>query len=211
VHIVGDAKIWHDDFADHPYQWQGRTWQMLGVSKMWGLRNPAILFEPRPDKEGPWCTARSFTAQDRYVQTVTELNDGEIPLNDPGFRETCAGYTGMSAAQSFLSMLQFALELPSYESIVKDPMGTPVPTKADLQMLLSYELAGRCERNDLANVLKFMDKRDADGKGMPKDVNITFVSTLLRRDYDLLNEPAMEAWVSRNANLVGVIGKLARN
>lgn len=210
--VRGDAKIWHDDFADKPYQWQGRTWQMLGVSKVWAIKKPNILFEDRPEKQGPWCTARSFTAQDRYVQVRMQLNGGVIPVDDPSFVEGCAAHCGMNQTQDYVSTLRFMLELPSYEAVVSDPMGTPVPTKSDLQLLMAYELAGRVEQGHLGPVIKYMEKRDSNGKGMTKDLSITFITTVLRRDPRLINAPAMDAWITNgnNAHLVATIGALTK-
>lgn len=209
--VTGDANIWHDDFADQPYEWQGKTWEMLSVSKVWALRNPAILFEPKPKVQGPWCTPRSFTAQDRFTQSMKMLNNGVIPADDPEFIEGCAGYCGMAQTQSYVSTLKFLLELPSVETIAADPMGTPVPTKGDLQMLLAYELAGRVQRDQLGAVIQYISKRDAKGHGMAGDMHITFVLSLMRRSAkEFLNHPAMSAWLAKNANLVVAIGSLAK-
>lgn len=211
IYVTGDVMVWHDDFADYPYQWQGRTWHVQPYTKHWAKKNPAILFEPKPEKQGQWCTPRSITMCDRYVQTATELNNGEIPLKDPTFKETINGYVGANAGVSYVTDLQFMLELPTYQQVVSDPMGTPVPNKADLMMLMAYQLAGHTQPGDLKAVLQYMDKRDASGHGMPRDMNITFVSSLLRRDYSLLNDPAMDAWIGKHAHLVGIIGKLSRS
>jgi hypothetical protein len=211
LHVGKSAPIWDEDFAAMPYRWQGRDWQVQGVSRLWAKRHPEILFEDKPKEQGPWCSPRSFTSQDRYAQTITELNNGEIPFDDAGFTETMAGYCGQAQTQSVLSFYKFKLELPAYESIVADPMGTAVPTKADLQMLLAYELAGHAEAGHLKAILRYIDKKDAAGHGMPRDISITFVSSLLRRDYNLLNAPGMDAWIAQHSYLMGIIGKLARN
>jgi hypothetical protein len=113
-------------------------------------------------------------------------------------------------ATDYLLTLKAMLEVPSIKDIVKDPMGTPVPTKADLQMLLAYELAGRVEPDEIGPVVQFMSKRDASGHGMPKDQAITFTKSLMRRDArSFMNKPAMQQWISRNAYLVSIIGSLA--
>jgi len=202
--VVGDYDIWHDDFAEKPYLWQGRTWQVQGISKLWAKKNPGILFEPVPKVQGPWCTARSYTAQDRFVQMATELNNGVIPLDDPWFIEGCAGHCGTPQSQSYLSFLKFQLDLPAYEDVVMDPTGTEVPSKADMMMLMAYELAGKAQREDIGPVLQYIDR-------LPRDFAITFTKSLLRRDArSFLNQPTMAAWIARNAYLVSVIGSLTK-
>lgn len=202
--VTGDVDVWIEDFADKPYSWGGKTWDVLPVTKAWAKQHPEILFEGKPEKQGPWCNPRSLTMADRYVQTITTMNHDEVPIKDSGFVEGMEGYIGMAATVSYVSHLQFALELPHYEDVVKDPTGTPVPSKADLQMLMAYELAGRCKVEHLAPVIGYMTR-------LPKDFGVTFISSLLRRDYKtMINQPPMQAWISKNAHLVSIIASLSQ-
>jgi len=205
--VTPDVDVWIEDFADKPYEWQGKKWSVLPVTKAWAKQHPEILFEPKPEKQGPWCNPRTLTMGDRFVQVMTEMHGGKTPVNSSLFMEGLVGTIGMAATTSYVGHLQFQLELPHYEDVVKDPMGTPVPTKADLQMLMAYELAGRVKTPDLAQVIQYMSKKP----GMPQDMAITFVSSLLRRDYKtIINEPPMQAWISKNAGLVSIIAGLAQ-
>lgn len=201
--VTGDVDVWLEDFADRPYKWQGRTWDVLPVTKAWAKQHPEILFESKPEKQGPWCNPRTLTAADRYVQVIASQSNDAIPVNDSGFVETLAGHLGMAAATSFVGHLQFQLELPHYEDVVKDPKGTPVPTKADLQMLMAYELAGRCKVEHMSEVIAYVSR-------LPKDMSLTFISSLLRRDHKaMMQVPAMQAWISKNASLVSIVASLS--
>lgn len=204
--ITGDVDVWVEDFADKPQPGpDGRTWLVMPVTKAWAKQHPEILFESKPAQQGPWCTPRSLTMADRYAQIMAEFNNGAIPIEDQGFVEGLSGKIGMPAATSLINHMRFQLELPHYEDVVKDPTGTDVPTKPDLMMLMAYELAGRCKTQDLAAVLQYVSRFKA------KDMHITFVSSLLRRDYKaIINEPAMQAWVAKNAQLVSIIASLAQ-
>lgn len=203
LEVTGDVNVWIEDFADKPYNWQGKRWEVLPVTKAWAMQHPEVLFEPKPEKQGPWCNPRSLTNADRYVQMAAYMNGGDIPTKDSGFVEALSGHLGMGAAVSYVSHLEFALELPHYEDVVRDPKGTPVPSKADLQMLMAYELAGRTKAPDLAAVIQYVGR-------LPKDMSVTFVSSLLRRDYKaIVMEPAMQAWISKNAHLVSIIASLS--
>lgn len=203
IEVTGDTDVWIEDFADKPYTWQGQIWNVLGVTKAWAKQHPESLFEGKPAKQGPWCNPRTLAAADRYVQAAQYMNGGVIPLNDSGFIETMSGHIGMGAATSFCGHLQFVIDLPHYEDVVKDPKGTATPTKADLQMLMAYELAGRCQVQHLNEVLTYVNR-------LPKDFAVTFVSSLLRRDYKkIINEPPMQAWIAKNAHLVSIIAALS--
>jgi hypothetical protein len=204
--ISGDVNVWLEDFADKPYQWQGQQWSILPVTKVWARGNQEVLFEAKPEKQGPWCNPRTLTMADRYTQVISGMSpNGEIPVNDGAFVASIAGKIGYAAAQSFIGHMQFALQLPKYEDIVYDPEGTPIPGKADLQLLMAYTLAGRTTPADTASVIKYMSRKE-----MPKDMSITFVSSLFRRDAkSFIGEPAMKAWISKNASLISVIQSLA--
>lgn len=203
--ITGDVDVWIEDFADKPQQEGARQWMVQPVVKAWAKQHPEVLFEGKPKEQGPWCTPRSLTMADRYSQIMAEFNNGVIPIEDQGFVEGLSGKIGMPAATSLINHMRFQIELPHYEDVVKDPSGTEVPTKPDLMMLMAYELAGRCKTQDLAPVLQYVSRFKA------KDMHITFVSSLLRRDYKaIINEPAMQAWVAKNAQLVSIIASLSQ-
>ena len=58
-----------------------------------------------------------------------------------------------------------------------------------------------------------MSKEGAGGKDdkMAKDMAVTFISALLRRDYKgVINAPAMQAWINKNATLISVISSLSQ-
>ncbi len=117
--------------------------------------------------------------------------------------ELFSGTIGMPATQAATQFLQFRTQLPSITQIAEDPKGTPVPVKGDLQMLLAYELANQVQPTDLPAVLTYIDR-------MAKDMGITFISALLRRDYkSMINQPAMQAWIQRNNSLVAIVSSLA--
>lgn len=203
INIIGDVDVWLSDFADKPYAYQGKVWQTMAVTKAWAKQHPEILFESEPKEQGPWCNPRTLCSVDRYLQVKERMNNGVIPT-DTGTIETVAGTIGMPATQSLVQHLQFRLELPSYDDVVADPTHTPVPTKPDLLMLMAYELAGWTRVEHLAQCITYVQR-------MPKDMAVTYVSALLRRDYKgLINQPAMQGWISKNAALVSIIASLSQ-
>lgn len=206
LEVTGDVDVWLEDFADKPYRWQGKVWLVDPVVKAWAAANPTILFEPKPVKQGPWCNPRSLTNADRYIQSFTAMSAGKPVLADTGFLETLAGHIGMGAATSLAAHMQFAIDLPKYQDVVANPGSAPVPGKADLQMLMAYTMASRVKVADLGPVIQYMNRKE-----MPKDMAVTFITSLLRRDYkSIINEAPMKAWIAKNANLVSVISSLGQ-
>jgi hypothetical protein len=190
---------------DHPYKYQGRQWQMSPIWKVWAkTTGSSVIFEKEPEEDGPWCNPRTMSAADRIYQELVAANDGkDLDPTDSLLLELFSGTIGMPATVSTTQFLQFRTQLPQYADIVDKPTTTPVPAKADLQMLLAYELANQCQRDKLAETLVYVDR-------LPKDMGITFISALLRRDYrSMIGQPAMQAWVSRNNSLVAIVSSLA--
>lgn len=199
--IEGDVDVWLN-YADKPYNFQGVTWQTTPVIKAWAKQHPEVLFEAAPEKQGPFCNPRQLCAVDRYLQ-VKWAQQGNQDI-DPTSTSTIAGMIGMGAAMSLLGTLQFMLELPSYAEVIADPANTPVPGRADLQMLMAYQMAGYTKVQDLGPCIQYVSR-------LPKDMGVTYISSLLRRDYKgIINQPAMQAWINKNAALVSVIASLSQ-
>jgi hypothetical protein len=208
LHIGGDVDVWDEDFASRPQE-DGRV--IMPITRVWAKQNPTVPVEPKPKEQGPWCTYRSLTMWDGYAQAAAAQSGGTLPLDDPAFTEASAGTIGMPAAQLLLGACRFLVELPSLENVVADPMGTEVPSKPDLVMLMMYELASRVKPDQLEPVLQYITKKKPDGKpAFAQDMNVTFVMALLRRDYNLLEAPPVKAWVVKNQRLVSIIASLAQ-
>jgi len=193
-------------YLDKPYNWAGKSWQTMAVTKAWAATHTDVVFESEPKEQGPWCSPRTLCSFDRYLQCKL-TRTGKLDTSDPAIIEVGEGTVGMAATQSIVSHLQFQLELPRYEDVVRDPHNTELPSSADKLMLMAYELAARAQVPDLPAVLAYVTRIGSKAK----DMEVTFVSALLRRDYKgMLNQPAMQAWISKNATLVSIIATLAQ-
>ena len=191
-------------YMDKPYIRQGRVWQTMPVTKAWAATHPETVFMDPPPEQGPWCMPRTLCDADRYMQAAAEVNGGNIPVDDASFQETMGGIIGVPAAQSLIGHLQFRTQLPAYADVVADPSNAGLPTKADLMMLMAYEMAHMAKPEHLNEVLTYVQR-------MPKDMQVTFITALLRRDYKgLINQPAMQGWINKNAALVSIIASLSQ-
>ena len=201
IHIDGDINVTMN-YLDKPYYHQGKQWQTLPVVKAWAAQHPESVFEQEPKEQGPWCNPRQLCAVDRYIQTSWEIaGNQEIT---PEMTSVIAGTIGMGGAQSMLGHFQFLLQLPSYQDVVADPANCDLPVKADLQMLMAYQLAAYTQVPDLAPCIQYIQR-------LPKDMGVTYISALMRRDYKgIINQPAMQAWINKNAALVSIISSLSQ-
>ena len=193
------------DHWDKPYRCQGRTWQVSPVWKAWAkTAGSSVIFEKEPKEDNPWCNPRTMCSADRTYQLLVEENGGnDLAPQDPLFLELFTGTIGAPATQSCAQFLEFRTQLPSYSDVVADPTGTPVPVKGDLQMLMSYEMANRTQAEHLGQALTYMSR-------LNKDMGITYISALLRRDYkNIINQPAMQAWIQKNSAAVSIVASLA--
>jgi hypothetical protein len=202
LNIEGDAETWLR-YADKHYVYQGKQWLTTPIIKAWAQANPQILFEPEPKEQGPWCNPRQLCAVDRYLQTKWAMAGNQDI--DGTTMQVVAGMIGMPATTSLMSHLEFLTQLPQYADIIQNPTGTPVPSRADLQMLMAYQLAGFTQVGDLGPCIQYIQR-------LPKDMGVTYISSLLRRDYKgIINQPAMQAWINKNAALVSIIASISSN
>jgi hypothetical protein len=202
--VTSSVQVWEEDFACKPYQHDGKEWTVTPLVRTFAQQRSEVFFEAKPKVQGPWCNPRSACINDRYIQVMTEANGGKVPLDDASFQEDLAGGWGMPATQAFLELCQFQIELPKFEEVVSNPMETRVPRQADQLMLMAYGLASRTGRDTLPQVLDYISRKE-----WPKDMQVTYAMALLRRDYRIVNEDAMNSWISRNASLLSLIGSLA--
>lgn len=202
LNIEGDIEVTLR-YMDKPYYHQGKQWLTSPVIKAWAAANPTIVFEAEPKEQGPWCNPRQLCAVDRYLQCIWAAQ-GNQDIS-PTAIQSIAGTIGMPAATSLLAHLEFLTQLPSYQAVVSDPAGADVPQRADLQMLMAYQMSAYTQVQDLAAVITYIQR-------MPKDMGVTYISSLLRRDYkNIINQPAMQAWINKNAVLVSIIASLSSN
>jgi hypothetical protein len=204
--VTSSVQVWDEDFASKPYQHDGKTWNVSPLMRTFAQQRTPIFFEAKPKVQGPWCNPRSACTNDRSIQVMTADNGGKVPLEDASFQEDLQGGWGVPATQGFLELCQFQIELPSYEDVVAKPMETRIPKQADQLMLMAYGMAARTQSDDIGKVLDYISRKD-----WPKDMQITYTSSLLKRDYaGFINHPDMQSWIGRNASMMSIIGSLSQ-
>jgi hypothetical protein len=163
--------------------------------------NPNVVFEPLPEKQGPWCTPRGVAGADRYLRGLAEANGGVIPTDATTIEEV-AGDIGPGAAAQYFAMIRLGLEMPKYEAIVQNPTSVKVPNKIDAQMLVSHSLAARVSVKDAGQVLKYVDR-------MPKEFAVSFARSAIQREARLATSPDFAKWIGANSALISLMQRVS--
>lgn len=188
VQVTDDIDSWLD--------WAHRN-DMSALTCAFAKTNPQIVFtDGVPEKQGPWTTPRSLAMADRLLRVKAARNGGKMP-SDPITVQAITGLMGAGAAQYF-AFLKLQQETPDYADIIKNPSGTKVPSKPDVQMLICYDLAHRVTAKDCAAVIEYVER-------MPKEFAVTFATTACKRQPALVAAPAFHAWAKANSSLMAAV------
>ena len=151
-----------------------------------------------PEKQQPWPTPRSFVKLAHDLAVFSKRRGGGAIPTDDLTQEFAAGIVGHGLVASLFSYITLGNELPSFEDIVKNPAKTKVPTRADAQMIVVYELAARVEEDMMDPVVEYIER-------FPKEFSVSFAKAACRRDPDLLNTAAITRWCATNHSLMTAI------
>jgi hypothetical protein len=155
-----------------------------------------IVFpEKPPEKQGPFCTPRSLTMADSYLQSIARNN--EIPTDNDTVEEI-SGMIGQAAAVQYFTTLRLHHEMPKFEEIVKNPKGVKFPAKPDAQMLVCYNLAHKVTEDTCEPVITFIER-------MPKEFAVTFATAACKKNHALVRTPAFDKWTLQNSSLMAAI------
>lgn len=194
INVQPDIDSWND--------WASQN-GVSPVTQAFANQNVGIVFGGEvPEKQGPWCTPRSLVLADKMLQTKA-ARTGAKNLDDSATMEALTGIIGAAGVQ-YGVFLKLDREMPKYEDIVKDPMGTKVSTKPDAMMLICYNLAHRVKAEDADAVIKYVER-------MPKEFSTTFCTAATKRNPQLTRTPAIQAWVKANSSLMAAVVTSASN
>jgi hypothetical protein len=189
IHITDDIAAWTHWAHVHG---------VMPLTVAFANQNPGIVFtDGVPDKQGPWCTPRSLVMADRELAVKAKRNGGEVPDNATTI-ESIGGIIGSAAAAQLFSFVKLEREMPSFDTIIKNPTTVKVPSKADAQMLVCLNLAHRVTELTAAPVVTYVER-------MPKEFAVTFATAACRRNAQLVKVPAFQAWCRNNASLMAII------
>ena len=162
-------------------------------------KHSGLIFNAEvPEKQQPWPTPRSFVKLAHDLASFAKRRGSNKIPDDSLVQEFAAGIVGHGLVASLFSYITLGNELPSFDDIIKSPEKTRVPSRADAQMIVVYELAARVEEDMMDPVVTYVER-------FPKEFSVSFAKAACRRDPDLLNTPAITRWCATNHSLMTAI------
>jgi hypothetical protein len=196
VHIQPDIASWED--------WAVRN-SIVPLFVTFAKKHPGIVFEGKvPDVQGPFCTPRTLVMASNLLQGKFD-SKGALPLDDERqeamMTEMLTGLIGAPAANQLLTWCKLKTDVPDFDDIVKNPLGTEIPGKPDAKMLVAYECAHRCTQENSGAVIDYALR-------LPKEFQITFGAAAIKRDHRLLAAKAFkDKFIKQNASLIQLISQ----
>jgi hypothetical protein len=189
ITVTGELSGWND--------WALRT----GVDPLFVAfadKHPDVVFSNTiPETQQPYCTPRSLV---KLSQLLPQFKDSHGRLeHSPTTTEVAAGMIGVPAATKMMSWILLRNESPDWDDILKDPENCEVPARPDAKLMVCYELAHKVDKKTMPKVITYVRR-------FPAEFAVTFGKAATRRDYDMINVPAMANWLSKNASLLNAIG-----
>ncbi len=155
---------------------------------------PGTVFADKvPEKPGPFCTPRSLVMASELI--------GEEDMAT--FTECACGLMGEGAAGEFVAFLRVAEQLPKFEEIVKDPKGTPVPTRPDASYAAMQMIAHRVDEKTAVAAFQYLSR-------MSKEFQVAGLRGTFNRVPNVVRSPDFAAWLRDNKQLVmaaNLVGK----
>jgi hypothetical protein len=119
--------------------------------------NPNI-YHPKQQRAA-FVTPRSLEA----ASDILKARDG---MDDQTVTAALMGTIGNRGAMDLMAFVKLADQLPSLESIKKDPSNAKVPTSAAAVCMVVYRTLASIERDWLDNWMVYMDRLDPEAQGM---------------------------------------------
>lgn len=190
-----------DDDIDSWNDWAAQN-GVSPLARAFANQNPHIVFSDGvPEKQGPWCTPRSLVEADRHLRLLA--GDNATFPDDSDTIEEVAGMIGDAAAGQLFAFVKLQREMPSFDSIVKDPKGATLPGKPDAIMLVCFNLAYRVTMDTIDAVITYVDR-------LPKEFGVIFAKSAAARDMEFVRAKGMQKWIAENASLMVQIGNTTR-
>jgi hypothetical protein len=161
-------------------------------------QHPEIVFSGSvPKQQGPWCTPRSLVMAHDLLVAISGGAGQPIRMDDLG-AETMRGTIGDAATAQLKSFIDVSMQLPSLDDIVDDPTKCALPTRADGQMLVVFQLAHVAHKDIMRPVGTYINRLGASFETM-------FIKRLIGRSPTFAMDPVIDKMVTRNAHLIHAV------
>lgn len=129
------------------------------AGKRQAVENPYIS-DPANAGQGQVVTPRSLHA-------ASDLMDERAAMDDATLQHALGGTVGEPFAANIMAMVRFGDQLPSYERVVADPAGAPLPTNPTAQIVQCYQFIKQVQDKEEAEaVSEYVTRMRAEMKSL---------------------------------------------
>ena len=111
--------------------------------------NPYI-FDPRHGQTKAFCSPRSLEKASNLIKQRAQLGDALLPA--------LAGTVGAAAASDLEAFVRLGYALPSFESIIADPMTARLPASVAEYFMMAFKLAGAVMPDTLSPFIHYVKR-----------------------------------------------------
>ena len=151
--------------------------------------NP-VIFHPRSQRAA-FVTPRSLEAASDWLKVRDSLDDVSLTA-------ALMGTVGDRAAMDLMAFVRLAEDLPSLESIKKDPLNAKVPTSASAVCMVVYRTLASIEADWIDNWMIYIDKLEKEAQGL--FANGVRAPRYAKQGLVMTNK-SFTAWARRNSHL----------
>lgn len=146
---------------------------------------PGNLYRFNPDHDDKtYASPRTWEFASRLIKDEERIERDLMPL--------LAGTISEGIAREFYGYAQIYRQLLTVPQIVADPTGVQVPSEPDVLYALTGTIAHNATEGNIANLMQFVQR-------VPVEFQVTCLREIVRRKKPLLQNKAVQDWVTRNA------------
>ncbi len=156
---------------------------------------PDIVFngELPSEPNEPFCTIRSLHSlcdvANAYPGGMRAMVDNDVGM------AMINGSIGVGPASELIMMVRTAINLPSFEDVVRNQAGTRVPTSPSKAYSMVMLCSVRTEMESIEPVMEYLER-------FPINFSMTAIISLIRRNKMFAQNKRMLAWVMANKALL---------
>jgi hypothetical protein len=169
--------------------------------KAFAEQHPVVVFSgDLPEKQGPYCTARSLVMLESVAKQGLLTADGTLTHPDD-FNEVANGCIGAPAARDLVTFLKFKDDIPDWSEIVRSPGRAKVSGNAGAQLMAAHLAAYNVDDKTIEQGVTYV-------KRLRPEFHITFAKAATRRNFRLVNTKPFVKWTTDQPELVALINAL---
>jgi hypothetical protein len=110
-----------------------------------------------------------------------------------------AGTLGESAAADIATYIALADQLPSWETIMRDPQNAPIPSAVPAQLIIAYGMADRVKSATKKDFKTTVQALVEYGQRLHLEVAAVAFSGLVKVSVMSVTVPALQSWAKENS------------